>query len=802
LGSYIVRTDRIVDVVGRMKQLAPEATWDVVEGASELLDGEFSHMKYFYYCDDKEGNTIRAYDPAFTEAMQKAGIWLTDHVILRGHKVGPRNGEVKGRIRGLFDDCVAGRLETDDQVRYSHFSQLNGRPDDSGSESPPTEDQDEFRKLFDQFSAEYLQTNEGRAHYESYSLARKEAQRNYRAIIEEQSDEVTDQILLWLLPYLDTESNREKGAWVHVASTVNADIRTWFENGKWAKPEDWPETADAILNFVTVAIDRPDDFPSTCSQFADSEYSKGFQSGMLSPILNALRPDLYLIANSKSQRVLNRYSGSNHAPSIRDYPETNKALRAFVDTRVCGLEVAEGDPTRAADLFDQFSHWLVSIEKHPLREPNYWKIAPGEKAHCWDQCRDEGMICVGWGDLGDLTGVSKGEFDGRLTRLMEEKDGWTRRGAEQAWTFSRIKEGDRIVANRGASEVLGIGTVTGSYYYAEGQDYSHRLAVEWDDLTPRQVDRVWRRTLVKLTKEDFHQILVAPTKGGSSGNGGGGDEPNPVYTLEECSTESGFEVDVLDRWVRAIHRKGQAVFYGPPGTGKTYIAQLLAKHLVGGGDGFISLVQFHPSYAYEDFIQGIRPQTKDGKLSYPLMRGRFLDFCAEAEERSGTCVLIIDEINRANLSRVFGELMYLLEYRSAEVPLAAGESFTIPENVRLIGTMNTADRSIALVDHALRRRFAFLQLRPDMAILDHYHNKNGTGFDTSGLVVALQSVNAQIGDPHYEIGISYFLRKDIAICMQDVWEMEIEPYLDEFFYDQPDKVMAFRWNTIGSSILT
>ncbi|MFO8057204.1 MAG: AAA family ATPase, partial [bacterium] len=190
--------------------------------------------------------------------------------------------------------------------------------------------------------------------------------------------------------------------------------------------------------------------------------------------------------------------------------------------------------------------------------------------------------------------------------------------------------------------------------------------------------------------------------------GGGGDTPsppspttsdNPEYSLAQCSAETCFEEHLLDVWVKAINRKGQAIFYGPPGTGKTFIAEKLARHLVGEGDGFIETVQFHPEYAYQDFMQGIRPKSReDGGLEYPMENGRFLQFCENATEREDTCVLIIDEINRANLARVFGELMYLLEYRDKKIPLASGDMFSIPRNVRILGTMNTADRSIALVD--------------------------------------------------------------------------------------------------------
>ena len=274
----------------------------------------------------------------------------------------------------------------------------------------------------------------------------------------------------------------------------------------------------------------------------------------------------------------------------------------------------------------------------------------------------------------------------------------------------------------------------------------------------------------------------------------------PPYPIDQCAEAIGFDIDMLEGWIRAIERKGQAILYGPPGTGKTYVAEHLARHLIGGGDGFIELVQFHPAYAYEDFIQGIRPQEEDGELRYPMLPGSFLQFCRKAESCQGTCVLIIDEINRANLARVFGELMYLLEYRDREIKLAGAGNLRIPGNVRIIGTMNTADRSIALVDHALRRRFAFLKLQPNYDVLHRYHRS--TGFSVEGLVGVLRRLNNQISDPHYEVGISFFLNEDLDEEIRDIWKMEIEPYLEEYFFDQPDTVEDFRWEKVQSDILS
>ena len=280
---------------------------------------------------------------------------------------------------------------------------------------------------------------------------------------------------------------------------------------------------------------------------------------------------------------------------------------------------------------------------------------------------------------------------------------------------------------------------------------------------------------------------------------GGGTRAGASYDIQAFTAKTGYSADQLKGWIDQLQRKQQLILYGPPGTGKTYLAERLVRYLVDGG-GFSELVQFHTAYAYEDFVQGIRPQVIEGALHYELAAGHFLRFCAKARQAGEKpCVLIIDEINRANLARVFGELMYLLEYRHRPIALAGGgPEFSIPANVYLIGTMNTADRSIALVDQAMRRRFSFIRLRPNYQLLATYLGNRDLPADK--LVALLKEVNQSIGDEDCELGISFFMVADIATALAHIWQGEVEPYLEEVFFDRPDQMTRFRWSKVAGRL--
>lgn len=275
----------------------------------------------------------------------------------------------------------------------------------------------------------------------------------------------------------------------------------------------------------------------------------------------------------------------------------------------------------------------------------------------------------------------------------------------------------------------------------------------------------------------------------------------PTVPLARIAERTGRDLATLERFVGAIERRGQAVLYGPPGVGKSHLARELARHLVGGGDGFVRHLVLHAASTYEDFVQGHRPVVrKDGTTWFPLVRGRFVQFAEEALRRRGTCVLILDEMHRADVGRVLGELVHLLEHRGEPLPLAAGDtSIVLAKNIRILGTMSSADPRTDTADLVLRRRFAYLRVTPDPKVLRTFHAD--TGFAVDGLLSVLARLEHTLRDPDRALGLSYFLRRDLASTLEDVWRFEVEPMLEVLLRDRPTELARFRWDAVRHKVL-
>ncbi len=710
---------------------------------------------------------------------------------------------------------------------------------------PATVVRSKFLPLFNDFVTEYLSQPIGIEHIEQARRVIARGRANYEAVLraQDRGEDITDMVLATLLPHGDYPENVDGRVWVHYAPTVHRDVRREY-GAKYGRGDaDWQAVARAIFRFVRRAAGNPADVEAAAREFAESGQGKGFQSGTLSPILAAVDPEKFLLINNKSLTVINYFACTRHEQGIASYAAANATGRALVAEHAERMiEVAGREDVPPWMLFDIFTHWLVAVRGYfdKAKEPKAY-VTPGEGG---DVADDDAWVADMFAEF--YPDPAQRRFaETMLVDAVELANSLSTTN----WSLTYRIDQNLIRLNVGRVEVLVV-TVGGfkllldasalsddlrvlvegelkvgdeAYRSMRGETAHGYVDVAWaaehyEQLRPAHEAFIrkasatvsgrstWARhhapEIIEYLQSELGRALPNPAYVDEQPGTTKGAHVNPHYPFPDIAAANGFTEEKLARWVRAIERKKQAIIYGPPGTGKTFVAGELARHLIGGGNGFQEIVQFHPAYAYEDFMQGIRPRLiSGGGLDYALAPGRFLEFCEQARGVEGTCVMIVDEINRANLARVFGELMYLLEYRDREIPLAAGGTFAIPGNVRIIGTMNTADRSIALVDHALRRRFAFLELAPEYDVLERYHERNATGFPASRLAGELRRLNAAINDPHYAMGISYFLHDDLADCIEDIWRMEIEPYLQEYFYDQPQKAKAFAWEEIGRRIL-
>ncbi|MYA50807.1 MAG: AAA domain-containing protein [Chloroflexi bacterium] len=307
-----------------------------------------------------------------------------------------------------------------------------------------------------------------------------------------------------------------------------------------------------------------------------------------------------------------------------------------------------------------------------------------------------------------------------------------------------------------------------------------------------------QRGLTLRHRLDAQSVLWA-LKGTRDVTSGPPEDPKQA-TRQELAAELHLPEDFLEGIETLLEEKNQVVFQGPPGTGKTYVARALARHLA-GSDERVTLVQFHPSYAYEDFVQGFRPALVGGQAGFELRYGPLLTAAKRAAADEGARhFLVIDEINRGNLAKVFGELYFLLEYRGEEMRLQySDEPFWLPPNLYIIGTMNTADRSIALVDLALRRRFSFVEFdtskEPIGGLLRRWLTRNAS--DMVWVAEVVDRANERLNDRHAAIGPSYYMKPGLTEeRARRVWLHDILPYVEERLYGEREALAEFDFDTL------
>lgn len=519
------------------------------------------------------------------------------------------------------------------------------------------------------------------------------------------------------------------------------------------------------------------------------------QVAMRNSLLYLAFPDTFLPIVSQSDKlaIRNRFAGLIGSSSGSDAVAIDRDLSA-----IHAEQVQQSGGHRVAYYNEPYrSLWQADTRTDDAVRA--WLVRPNPIGHeLAARWRGDGFV--------SLAGTHLGAIDipiGRAELSQAVEDGYqhldyTQRLAltnEYRQFLSTMKAGDLVAT------------------VAEGKVYAGSVAGE-PQVTDEQNARLWRAADWKREAIGTVGELTAPLAGEVEKQGAVVDITAAAEVLAElmdtgkppvavtpvgppalapATPELADQLHLGQSWLQEavdlLTDRRQVVLYGPPGTGKTYVARKLAAHLTDADA--VRLVQFHPSYAYEDFFEGFRPQkADDGSMVFERTPGPLRHLAGAAKSDSHRpYVLIIDEINRANLAKVFGELYFLLEYRDEPIPLqySPTESFTLPPNLFLIGTMNTADRSIALVDAAMRRRFAFLEMHPDEPpvrdLLSRWAAAHGKDGERAAL---LEALNAAIGteDRDFKIGPSYLMTPELERDggLDRVWQHSILPLLEEHYY--------------------
>ncbi len=484
--------------------------------------------------------------------------------------------------------------------------------------------------------------------------------------------------------------------------------------------------------------------------------------------------------------------------------ERTKNLEILIYPGATNFRVMESEEKVIESIINGIYHRAPAVTPPSIDlviKQRYWLYAPGERARFWDEFTKAGLMGIGWDELGDLTRyASREEITSEMQRLRGE--GFYTNDSLAMWQFgNEISEGDIVYAKKGISTILGRGIVKSGYKFDKRRnEYKHVRAVDWAH--KGEWDHPGTAAIKALTDVTQYTDYIKKMETLITGEE---IEPRPAlyppYTEKDFLKEVYMSPGNYDTLKGLLLRKKNLILQGAPGVGKTFAAQRLAFSIMGQKDvSRVRVVQFHQSYSYEDFVMGYRPEG----TGFALAKGPFYEFCKEAEDDDRQYFFIIDEINRGNLSKIFGELLMLIEAdkRGEENSirlLYVDEQFYVPANIHIIGMMNTADRSLAMIDYALRRRFAFYDMEPAFS---------SEGFKTyqtilqnqkfDALIKTVEELNKAIADDAslgsgFRIGHSYFCTADIVdeAWLADVVEYELLPLLNEYWFDEPTKIMQW-----------
>jgi len=454
------------------------------------------------------------------------------------------------------------------------------------------------------------------------------------------------------------------------------------------------------------------------------------------------------------------------------------------------------------------------VTERETNERRYWLYIPGKDACNWDEFYEQGIIGIGWDEMQDLTLYPNRES---MREKMKELFGIESKHTNSSlatWQFVHtMRKGDIVYAKKGLYEMIGVGIVESDYIFMPKRDECRNIRkIKWT----HKGNWVYpEKTIVKTLTDvssytDYLQKLELLIIGDSEVDALESEieVEYEKYSDDDFLSDVFIESEQYETLVNLLKNKKNLILQGAPGVGKTFAAKLLAYSIIGVKDtSRVMTVQFHQSYSYEDFIVGFRP-TKDG---FELAQGPFYTFCKNAQDDlERDYFFIIDEINRGNLSKIFGELLMLIENdkrgdNNKLRLLYSNEQFSVPDNVYIIGLMNTADRSLAMIDYALRRRFAFYEMEPAFESAGFLSLIESSGNDKfARLIECVKELNEVIAKDEslgvgFRIGHSYFCteREITDHWLASVVSYEILPLLREYWFDEKAKIESWTKKLCG-----
>lgn len=442
----------------------------------------------------------------------------------------------------------------------------------------------------------------------------------------------------------------------------------------------------------------------------------------------------------------------------------------------------------------------LSDKKHKL---HYWMYTVFDDTS-WMECQQKEIMVLGMDNIGDYSQYDSKESL-RQELISTYANSTSRKNqALMAWNFAnKLAINDVIFAKR-SNTLVGKGIVTGDYIFDDSrQEYKNIRTVKWlqigewehpgksvakrlTDITP-YTDYI-EKLITIFTPDELDDVDTQP------------EVDYPEYSSADFLSDVYMSEQDYETLVNVLKMKKNIILQGAPGVGKTFTAKRLAYSIIGSKNpDRVQMIQFHQSYSYEDFIEGYRP-TENG---FTIKKGSFYKFCKLAEDDDeNDYFFIIDEINRGNLSKIFGELFMLIEKdkRGIELQLLySDENFSVPPNVYIIGMMNTADRSLAMLDYALRRRFSFFTMKPGFNTIGFQTYQDSLKSDAfKKLISCIKQLNSKIAadislGEGFCIGHSYFCgltaKTATVQTLTSIIEYELIPLLKEYWFDEPEKII-------------